>query len=66
VATLVARKANEAVVAPMVGSGVWSQAVGFVSMRLAGIFSRRDEVFTFNLLLKDSFLILYFRCDLQR
>jgi hypothetical protein len=43
---LVARNANEAMVAPMVGSGgvcvwlesrVWSQAVGFVLARLAGI-----------------------------
>jgi hypothetical protein len=38
VATLVARNANEAVVALTVGSGgVCSQAVGFVLVRLAGI-----------------------------
>jgi hypothetical protein len=44
VATLVARNANEAMVAPMVGSGgicvlagFWSQAVGFVLVLLAGI-----------------------------
>jgi hypothetical protein len=37
-AILVARNAEEAMVAHMVGSGgVWSQTVGFVLMRLAGI-----------------------------
>jgi hypothetical protein len=45
-ATLVARNANTAMVAPMVGSGgvciwreygVWTMAVGFVLVRLAGI-----------------------------
>jgi hypothetical protein len=38
VATLVARNENGALVAPMMGSGgVWTQAVGFVLVRLAGI-----------------------------
>jgi hypothetical protein len=37
-AALVARNASKALVAPMVGSGgVWSQAVGFVLVRLAEI-----------------------------
>jgi hypothetical protein len=34
-------------------SGVWSQAVGFMAMRFAGVFVRSDEVFTFNLLSKN-------------
>jgi hypothetical protein len=38
VATLVARNAKEATVAPTVGSGgAWSQAVGFVSVSSAAI-----------------------------
>jgi hypothetical protein len=48
VATLVGRNANEAAVAPMVGSGgvcVW-QDFGF---------SRREDVFTSNLLEKNKF-----------
>jgi hypothetical protein len=44
--TLALKNANDAMVVPMVGSGrafiwqdtgIWSQAVGFVLMRLAGI-----------------------------
>jgi hypothetical protein len=56
VATVVARSENGAMSAPSVGSGgVCSQAVGFVSVRLAGIcvLSRREDVFTFNLVYKD-------------
>jgi hypothetical protein len=62
VATLVARNANEAMVAPVVGSGgvnvwrdsgIWSQAVSFVLVRLEESgFSRREDVCTFNFLYK--------------
>jgi hypothetical protein len=55
-APLVARNGNEAVVAPMVGSGgVCSQAVGFVLVRLAGIWlqSAWRYVFTLNSLYED-------------
>jgi hypothetical protein len=44
-ATLVAKNANEAIVAPMVGSG------GVCVWRESG-FSRREDVFTFNLVYK--------------
>jgi hypothetical protein len=59
VASLVARNANEAIVAPVVGSGGVcvrrepSQAVGFMEVHLAGIWpSRHEDGFTFNLLHK--------------
>jgi hypothetical protein len=47
VVTLVARSKNEAMVAPMAESGVWSQAVGFVLLRLGGSrFSCREDFFS--------------------
>jgi hypothetical protein len=63
VATLVARKSNDAVVAPMVGcggstygekSGVWSQTAGLVLVHLqdSGI-SPTEDNFTFYLLYKE-------------
>jgi hypothetical protein len=46
------RKKLKLMLAPMVGSGgVWGQAVGFVLFRSAG--SRREDIFTFNLLSKE-------------
>jgi hypothetical protein len=54
--SLVARNTNEAVVVPMVGSGglcVWWES-GVSLVRLAGIcFSRREDIFTFNLFYKE-------------
>jgi hypothetical protein len=53
---VVARKANEVTVAPLVESGlagVWSQAVGFVLVRLTGIWLQSlQEDSTFKLLHK--------------
>jgi hypothetical protein len=61
VANLVAKNANEAMAAPMVGSGgVCSQAVGlyWCAWQQSG-FSRREFVFTFNLLYKEILCILF-------
>jgi hypothetical protein len=65
VATVVARNANLAVVASMVGSGgVWSQAVGFVLVRLSVavkmfshiiyFFNKFYKFCTFNAICKDN------------
>jgi hypothetical protein len=63
VATLVSRNANELMVAQRGGSGgvyvwwkpvVWCQVVGFVlSVWQKSGFSRREDVFTFNLVKKE-------------
>jgi hypothetical protein len=53
VATVVERNAKDA----MVGSG------GVCVWRESG-FSRREDVFTFNLLYKEVLQILYFHCDM--
>jgi hypothetical protein len=73
-ATAVVRNAKEAMVAPMVGSGgvcVWRESGVRRSVLCCAFgkesgFSRREDVFTFNLIKKDILLILYFQCDLQR
>jgi hypothetical protein len=50
VATLVARNANEYMVARMVGqTGVWSTAVGFMCVYQKSGSSRREDIFTLNL-----------------
>jgi hypothetical protein len=73
VVTRVARNANQAIVAPVVGSSslrlsrVWSQAVGFVLVRLAGIRCLEDvftfktfyKLCTFNAICKDTAAIYY-------
>jgi hypothetical protein len=45
---------------------VWSQAVGFVFVRTQeSDFSRREDVFIFNLLYKEVSQVLYFKFDFQ-
>jgi hypothetical protein len=68
VATLVARNADEAVAAPVVGSGgvcVWRESEVRRSVLCWCVwqesgFGRLEDVFTFNLLYKDILLMLYF------
>jgi hypothetical protein len=63
VAVGAAKTANTSTMVPVVGfggvwfwreSGIWSRATGFVLIPLAAIcFSRREDVYTFNLVCKE-------------